>query len=864
MFYRNKASLVYVLCAVFLGLYFQDVFAQTDGAVKKAAVKSYNNIQRAITKNEGQFDSSVKFSALDKNANFFFTSTGPTILLSRETVESKKRRKSSKTNSFTDNKYEKNIKKEFCSIKLNIIGANKDPEIIGEEKLPWNNNYFMGNDPAKWQKNVPNFSKIRLKSIYENIDLVYYFEKNSLKYDFYIYPGADPEKIRLQFDTGDINFGKRLEIDDKGDLQINTPFGYLIEKRPICYQIIDGEQIEINAGFKIIDNDKNIFSFELGERNTDYPVVIDPEIIYSTFLGGTDGIDWGFGIEIDQGGNAYLTGQLESFDFPVSSGVFMETSLGSINGFVSKLNSSGTALEFSTYIGSTSHSEGLKDIEIDSEGNVYVAGWTHSLDYPVTANAFDKTMDGSDGAVVTKLNSNGSELMFSTYLDGSDKETVWAIDADDSGFVYVTGITSSHDFPTTPGAFDEYTDASQDGFVSKINTTEGSLVFSTYLGGGGIENCYDIVIDNNKNIYITGNSESSDFPTTDGAFNQDCTGDLDVFVTKLSSDGSSLLYSTFIGGSKKEFGYGIAIDKNNNSYVTGITLSEDFPVTYGAYDTTFYEEVDVVDQSAGHVLKTHGIKNPLEGEKYDIFVTKLNSEGNSLVYSTYIGGNGDDFGRYPAVDNDGNVYITGYTESTDYPTSPGAYDRSHNGNMDVFVSKLNSNGTRLLYSSYFGGAEDDIGYKITIASDGNAYLTGWTASYDFPVSSNVFDESYNGGLCDIFVMSLDTDFMTGIKDENDLSLLRAFNLKQNYPNPFNSETAVKVELYENAVISLDIYNILGQKVRTISANEHKNTGIYTYKWDGTNDSGMACSSGLYICTLTAGGFKAARKMVLLK
>lgn len=856
---KQLKRIKYLALVIFslIGIFFQSTYGQKKELNKTSVIKKFNNIQPPITLNNGQFNSPVKFAAVDKNVSFFFASEGAVLLLNRETEELKTRKVQEGVNHLYNNNYSKLIEKEYYAVKLNILDANTDVEVIGEERLSWNNNYFIGNDPSRWFKNVPNYSKVRLKNIYENIDLVYYFQDGSLKYDFIIYSGADPEQILLRFDTGDKN---SLKIENNGGLLIKTPFGNLIEKCPVSYQISGGKREMIKTDFEIVNSEENTVTFNIGDYNPEFPVTIDPEIIYSTFIGGSGDIEWSYGIAVDAGGNAFITGQTESFDFPVTSGVIKETSIGSINGFVSKINASGTALEFSTYIGSASHSEGLKDIAIDAAGNSYVAGWTHSMDYPTTEGAFDREMNGSDGAVITKLNSNGSELLFSTYLDGFDKETVWAIEVDESNNVYVAGITTSYDFPVTSGAFDESTDSSQDIFISKLNSSGSSLRFSTFLGGSGIDECYDICLDESNNVYISGNTDSPEFPITAGAFCKSLSGYMDGFVSKLSSNGKNLIFSSFLGGSKKENVFGIDIDNEQNVYVTGITLSDDFPITPAAYDTSFSKYSE--DQPDPSDLPSKSNKT-LDENKYDIFVSKLNSTGSILVYSTYLGGNGNDYGTYLAVDEEGNAYITGYTESNNYPTTSGAFDRGYNGLYDVFVSKLSPDGTRLIYSSYYGGSGDDIGYKTVVTSAGRVYITGWTNSGNFPVSENTVDESFNGGEADVFVLVLDTGFMTDITDENNL-IPAKFDLFQNYPNPFNPETAIRVGLQRGSEITLTVYNLLGQTVKTITKNEYKNPGFYTYKWNGRNDFGQRCASGLYIYRLSTANFTTSRKMILLR
>jgi len=326
-------------------------------------------------------------------------------------------------------------------------------------------------------------------------------------------------------------------------------------------------------------------------------------------------------------------------------------------------------------------------------------------------------------------------LLASTFIGGSDDDRGYSIALDGGGNVYITGYTESSDYPTTSGAYDEsFNGGYWDVFVSRLNSSLSTLLASTFIGGSDNDCGKSIALDGGGNVYITGKTESSDYPTTPGAYDEshNSDGDGDVFVSKLNSSLSSLLSSTFIGGSRYDSGNSIALDGGGNVYITGVTWSSNYPTTSGAYDESF------------------------NGGDHDVFVSRLNSSLSNLLASTFIGGSSEDYGNCIALDGDGNVYITGYTDSSNYPTTPGAYDESHNGYYDVFVSRLNSSLSNLLSSTFIGGSRYDCGLSIALDGDGNVYITGWTSSSDYPTTSGAYDESYNGNF-DVFVSRLDSN-----------------------------------------------------------------------------------------------------------
>ncbi|MBF0457876.1 MAG: SBBP repeat-containing protein [Nitrospirae bacterium] len=379
-------------------------------------------------------------------------------------------------------------------------------------------------------------------------------------------------------------------------------------------------------------------------------------------------------------------------------------------------------LAYSTYLGGSNGTYGDmgNSIAVDSSGNAYIAGITYSTDFPATTGAYQTAWKGTDKAFITKLNSTGTALVYSTLLGGSNADSGAGIAVDSSGNAYVTGSTLSADFPTTNGAYQTSLKGNYNVFITKLNATGTALVYSTLLGGSTGDSGNAIAIDSSGSAYVTGSATSSDFPTTTGAF-QTAVLYYDVFITKLNTTGTALVYSTLLGGRDRDFSYSIAVDSSGNAYVTGLTWSTDFPVTTGAFQTT------------------------LKGSKSSGYVTKLNSGGTALVYSTFLGGSNGGYGRSIAVDPSGYAYVAGTAFSTtDFPVTTGAFQTTIKGFSNAYVTKLNVGGTALVYSTLLGGTGEDEGIGIAIDSTGNAYVTGYTTSSDFPTTTGAFQTTLKG------------------------------------------------------------------------------------------------------------------------
>jgi hypothetical protein len=630
--------------------------------------------------------------------------------------------------------------------KLQNHNANPQPE--GKQKQEGYYNYLIGNDPSKHATYVGLYKEAMVKNVYDGIDLRYYFDKGYLRYDFVVQPGADPSQIRFSLE------GEDKEYLKNGALCYTTRFGEVQMQDLYVYQ--QGDKKQVQAKFT---QQNGAWQFQLSAYDKNQPLIIDP-LIYSTYIGGSSN-DKGFSIAIDNSGNAYITGETISINYDIIPGAFQSTNGGDYDVFVTKLNSTGTALIYSTYIGGSSD-DGGNSIALDNSGNAYVTGYTTSTNYDITSGAFQTTNGGGDDVFITKLNSTGSALVYSTYIGGSYDDRAYSIAIDGSGNAYITGKTLSTDYDIIPGAFQSTNGGDYDVFVTKLNSTGTALIYSTYMGGTNYDVGLGIAVDVSGNAYITGYTASTDYDITTGAFQTtNGGGTYDVFVTKLSSTGTALLYSTYIGGSAFDFGYSIAIDGSGNAYITGYTTSTNYDITSGAFQTT-------------------------NGGQADVFVTKLNSTGTALLYSTYIGGSNNDYGNAIAIDGSGNTYITGYTWSTNYDTTSGAFQTTFGGGTyDAFVTKLNSMGTALMYSTYIGGSANDAGNAITIDGSGNAYITGFTVSTDYDITAGAFQNT-NGGGSDVFVTKLDF-LTTGVETLVDKEAL--FSI---FPNPNSGTFTIQV------------------------------------------------------------------------
>jgi hypothetical protein len=697
-------------CSLILALSTAALFATAAAAAgakpsTAALEKTYSKLPMSFEKNAGQSRPGVDFIA---------RGSGYSVLLaSSEAVLVVKRHKPLDRIIEHDSKHDESI----ATIHMALVGSAPARGVVGEDQLPGKANYFVGHDPGQWHRDVPTFAKVRYSRVYPGIDVVYYGNQGRLEYDFVVSPGADPSAITLGFT------GAAAEIDKDGDLVLALADAATSMRRPYIYQEIAGKQRAITGGY--VKRPDGRIGFALGPYDTTQALVIDPVLLYSTLIGGSGNDDAANAIAIDQYGNAYITGQTTSLDFPTQRAV--QGASGALyDAFVAKIDPSGSTLIYSTYFGGSGDDVGA-GIAIDASGQAYVTGHTSSSNFPTTQGAYETVYSGYTDAFVAKFNSSGSALIYSTYLGGSGYDVATAIAIDPSGNAYVSGYNCATGFPTTPGAYQTSSKGPYDAFITKLNATGSALVFSTYIGGTGDDYATGIAIDSLFNVYVVGQTISSNFPTRN-AIQPVFGGYYDAFVAKLNPAGSALIYSTYLGGCDWEAGFAIAVDAPGNAYVTGLTNSSDFPTTPGAFQTTY-------------------------GGNGDVFVAKINASGSALEYSTYLGGVGGERAVAIAVDQAGSAYVTGNNLNAGFPQKDAMQANVNPDSFEAFVTKLAPDGASLIYSTYLGGIGNDLGLGIAVDLLGSVYVSGVSQSPDFPTTVGAF-QATNAGVYDGFVVKI--------------------------------------------------------------------------------------------------------------
>ena len=667
-----------------------------------AVVAAYGKLPLVFEVNEGQTDPEVKFLARGSGYTLFLTPDEAVLALSKSLGHPANLDKTAATLAGVVD--EDTLTAEPPSVlRMKFIGANPEPKVSGEEELPRKSNYFVGNDATRWKTGVSNYARVSYKNIYPGVDVIYKSAPGHLQFDFMVQAGADPGRIEFTF--GD----RECSVDADGNLLVETAFGTIEFQKPLAYQESGGTRAIVPSAYALTEGSK--VSFRLGDYDESKPLVIDPTLVYSTYLGGSLA-DFGVAIAVDSAGSTYVTGGTRSADFPVTSGTLQPTT-STNTFFVTKLNAAGTNIVYSTFIGAGRPDARPRDIAVDQNGNAYITGETKARDFPTTPGAFQAT---PAGAFVTKLDPHGV-LSYSTYLGGTGNTDIGrGIAVDSSGYAYVTGDTNSRDFPATEGSYQPTlgqrfgSSIVSDAFVAKLDPLGSSLVYATFLGGTRDESGNDIAIDSDGNAYVTGRTlsrpeaglpGSTGFPVTPNAFQIALGGSDDAFVTKLNSTGSAVVYSTYFGDTNTDFGVGIAVDVFGNAHVTGFTGSADLPTTTGAFR---------------RVVKAGG----------ESFAMKLNPTGTDLVYSTFLcapgvcgiaRGGGSPVGI--GLDPLGNAYIA--------------------GGHDDFVLGLDVTGSSLLYHTSLrtGGRQARRVLGMAVDLLGDVYLTG-SANLDLPITDGAF------------------------------------------------------------------------------------------------------------------------------
>lgn len=755
---------------------------------------SYGKLPLSFEPNLGQADPEVRYLCRGKGYRLFLTRSEAWFDFGggKGNISSKRDRNLPATGKPS---YSPPGKGSRDVLSLKLVGARTSGVFEEVEKLPGVSHYFFGNDPSKWHTNVPQYAKLRMRGVYPGVDMVYYGNQGSLEYDFRVRPGVDPSVIHMSYEGPG-----SARVDDDGNLRFVFADREVQMKAPVVYQEGWFGRKKIEARY--LSGPSGQLAFAVGNYDKTATLVIDPLLDYSTYVGGFQDQD-GQGIDVDASGNAYVTGLTQN-GFIVTGGV-PQTVYGGGNWdvFVSKLDPSGTALLYSTYLGGTGDDRG-EAIRVDASGNAYVTGWAYSGNFPTTGGAF-KTVSSGNDCFIAKLNPSGS-LVYSTYIGGNGNDDGYAIDIDPSGNAYITGLTVFGTFPTTAGAFRTTNQGNGDGFIVKLNSAGTSVIYSTIFGGNGDDDCLGIAVDSAGNAFVTGSTTSTNFPTTAGAYqtlsqgifvskmNPNGTalvysttigggsntascgiavdpagnayvggwtqgtypttsgafqttypgGITSAVMSKIDPTGSSLLYSTYLGGTGGNVdGQAIALDSSGRIYLTGGTSSSDLPTTPGAYQTAL-------------------------AWNYDVFVSVLNPVGTGvadLLYSTYLGGAlGSDNGYDIAVDGSGAFYVTGRIDSTDFPTTAGAAQTTGGGNFDAFVAKMEMSPGRIAFTSNRDGNYEI--YVMNPDGTGQVNLTN-NAAYDYmpswsPDGRKILFTTYRDGNGEIYVMNADGTNQTNL------------------------------------------------------------------------------------------------------
>ncbi len=654
-------------------------------------------------------------------------------------------------------------KHDAVSFRTRFLNARPEATVEGFGLLRSTTNYFLGGSPETWRTGVENFEKVRIRELYPGIDLFFHAQDGNLEYDFVARPGADVSPLEFQ-----IMGARRIGVDANGDLIVSRGRATVCWKAPVIYQSVAGARVPVEGRYEL--GPRHTVFFRIGPYDHSRELTIDPVLSYASYLGGS-GKELARGIATDAAGNVYVAGGTTSSAFPVTPGAVQTTFNGPSEVFVAKFSPTGGLL-YTTFLGG-SLIDYATAIAVDDAGNAYVTGVTLSTNFPVTANAFQRTYGGAGGgtcqragdAFVFKLNPSGSQLLYSTYLGGGRDDIASAIAIDAAGDAYVTGSTLSTNFPVTPGSFQTTFRGfggqigkpicnglpwfnSGDGFVSKLNPAGSQLIFSTYVGGSLDDSVLALAVDPSLNVYIGGFTLSTDLPTTAAAYQRTNRGFEsqneffhvgDGFIAKLNSNGASLFYLTYLGGTGDDGISSLVAAADGTVWAAGWSSSLDYPIAGNAVQKSFsgYRSLPfLVEQSTG-----------------DATVAHLDAAGSKLLYSTYFGGSQNEVGTALAVDKSGLVYLAGFSDSPNMPVTANAAQPRLAGSGgsnsyftfgDGFLAVIDPNATVPIYASYFGGTLDDEFFGIALDRSDGVWTTGNTVSPNLPVTGNANQKAYGG------------------------------------------------------------------------------------------------------------------------
>lgn len=673
---------------------------------KATSSEALNSVPANFEANRGQADADVKFVGRGNGFGVLLKADGAVLAL-----QNRKQGSADKSALRGKQSPDESLPAHLVTMKLD--GANSTAFVSGVQEQTARANYFIGDDPSKWVRGVETYSGVLYSSVYRGVDLMFHSNEQQLEYDFMVAPGADADEIRLRFDGVE-----RVTLANEGTLILKTPAGELRHQRPVAYQEKAGARIPVTADFKKLGD--GTIGFQVGSYDQALPLVIDPVLVYSTYVGG-GASDFGRGITVDAAGNAYVVGDSFSSDF------LFRASTTNSDVFIGILASNGLLLTYGFFGGLKNDT--ATGLTVDGSGNVYLCGSTESTDFPIV-NSVGSALLGSSDAFVVKMTPNLQQFFYSSLIGGSAQESGVSVATDAAGSAYISGRTTSADFPLVGAIQVSYGGGDSDAFVSKLAPDGKTLIYSTYLGGNGTEdlsNRSGISVDTAGNAYVTGDTQSANFPLKSAVqpAKNGNTSTSDAFVSVINPSGSDFVYSTYLGGLNDDFGLAIATDSSKNAYVAGKTKSTSFPGSTATRTSTTTS---------------------------DAFVAKLNPAGSAISYLTFVGGpSGDDAANAITVDSGGSAVIAG-SAGPGVPTVSSIQSFFKGGADDALIAKLSTSGA-VSFSTYMGGSGDEEALGVALGADGVIYVTGFTDSLDFLIHEPL--RAANAGVKDIFIAKID-------------------------------------------------------------------------------------------------------------
>ena len=699
--------------------------------------EKYGKLPLYFVENQGRLNPTVKYYVPGRDKNVYFSPSGVVYELfaapSRSDTHRAQPVSYSAGQADSAGQAGPRAYRDRWAVQLGFVEANPAPRVVGDDRATAGLNYFRG-ERSSWTTGVPVYNGIRYQQLWPGIDLALTGEGPHLKYEFRVAAGYDPGVIRFYY------AGAETSVNHAGEIEVTTPVGGFVDEQPYAYQVVAGKRSEVRASYLETAGSSGLvhYGFELGEYDSRHSIVIDPAVlVYAGYIGGS-AQDEAYGVDVDNQGNAYIVGTTESSEmtFPVMAGPQLSFDNRTSDVFVAKVDPSGTSLLYAGYVGGTDFDHG-EDIAVDSDGNAYITGWTRSTDFP-TSGSLDSSHNGRKDSFVAKISADGTQLIYSGYLGGNQEDEGQGIDVDVDRNAYVVGRTQSSEvtFPVLAGPDLTFNNGNSDAFVAKVDAG-GALTYAGYIGGDKFDLGMGIAVDSQHQAFVTGYTKSTaaSFPVVGGPA-PELSGAEDAFVAKVSADGTSLVYSGYLGGPLADRGHGIGVDAAGNAYIAGLTSSppnSNFPATVGPS------------------LEFGGL--------VDAFVAKISPDGSTVLYAGYIGGLTDDRANAIAVDALGNVFICGSTLSDQqtFPVSVGP-DLTYDGGREAFVAKVNASGRGLDFATYIGEAGDERARGIALDSRGAVYVVGGTSSpvAEFPTVGP--DLTFNG-LADAFVAKIDATFI---------------------------------------------------------------------------------------------------------